>query len=321
MKTDRALGLAAWIATLLVVILPAASWAMSAGIVGYSGKQGAMMTCNVCHSGGAAPTVSFSGPMQMDAGAIATFTFTVVSNSSSQKGAGLDLAASGGTLGIVAGQGEQAAVGEITHTAPKSNTKGSASWQFTWRAPATPGSYNLFGSGNSVDLKGDQTGDKSSSTTYSIDVAAPQVSPTSTPLAASPTPTNAPATATPSATHTAASTATPTETIAPPTPQSTATSTVTATAALPTATAETAATRTPCAADCNGDGAFDTQDVAIILAVMNGCPPCPGGSGIEASCAEVAGSCPAADLDADGCIGAAELTRALERATTGNACP
>jgi hypothetical protein len=69
---------------------------------------------------------------------------------------------------------------EITHTMPRRSTDGVTVFEFTWRAPDTPGTYTLFGAGNSVNNNGDQFGDDSARTTIDITVSSP---PTSTPVA------------------------------------------------------------------------------------------------------------------------------------------
>lgn len=137
-----------------------------------------------------APTVSFQGPNQVPAGTTAAFQFVVQSQATAaQTYAGFDVAASSGKL--TAGQNQYAILGEVTHVSPKANdAQGVATWQFTWQAPATPGSYTLFGAGNSVNHDGSFFGDRCSATTLMVMVAAPAATPTSTSIAIdTPTPT------------------------------------------------------------------------------------------------------------------------------------
>ena len=54
-------------------------FANSAGIPGYSGKNGPLVICNVCHGGGATPIVSLTGPATLNPNGTGTFTFTVQS--------------------------------------------------------------------------------------------------------------------------------------------------------------------------------------------------------------------------------------------------
>jgi hypothetical protein len=163
--------------------------AFSIGITGFSGKQG--ITCVSCHSGGAVPTVRFEGPDQLAAGAVATFRFVVQSQAAAQVAAGLNVATSAGKFGTIDGQGERLLGNEITHVSPKGNgADGSASWDFTWQAPAQAGPATLFGAGNSVNLNFTSFGDRSAATTFQVVVtgAAPPTE-TSTEL---PTPTATP---------------------------------------------------------------------------------------------------------------------------------
>lgn len=169
--------------------------AYSTGITGVSGKQGT--TCTACHSGGTAPAVHFEGPDQLAAGAAATFRFVVQSQApSTQIAGGLDVAASAGKLAAVSGQGERLLSGEITHTGPKDNdANGVASFDFTWQAPAQPGTATLFGAGNSVNLSGTSFGDAPAMTTFQVlvtDVATPTPTPTDTPPEPTPTATPSP---------------------------------------------------------------------------------------------------------------------------------
>jgi hypothetical protein len=169
-------------------------WAFSTGNIGVSGKQG--NDCNACHAGGTAPTVSFEGPTQLEPGAQGTFTFRVQSNAPGQTAAGLDLASSDGELDVVAGQGTRRAQFqgsfEVTHTTPKANTDGVATWQFTWRAPASEGTSTLFGAGNSVNLNAQSFGDRSSTITLAVMVSAAVPTPTFTPTTVGETPTPTP---------------------------------------------------------------------------------------------------------------------------------
>jgi hypothetical protein len=178
------------LALAVTAVYPTLGGAFQTGETLHSGKQG--VTCSVCHSGGVAPTVSFSGPSELAVGASGTYTFEVDSMAAKQRAAGFNVAASDGTLGAVAGQGEQLIGAELTHTMPKANVDMVADWSFTWTAPAAPGTYTLFGAGNSVNLNGLPTGDRSSATTFMVMVAgadSPTPTPTATPFPPAETPT------------------------------------------------------------------------------------------------------------------------------------
>lgn len=182
-----------WTAAALILALGAApASARMTGIVGYSGKDGGLYCGNAgfgCHAVGTGtqpPAVRFDGPTQVDPGSETPYTFVVTSPLPQvQIQAGFNVAASAGELFTVTGQREKLARGELTHTGPKDNDQnGEAAWQFTWRAPSTPGVYVLFGAGNSVDASGTVEGDDSAITTLMITVGD---------VAATPTPTSTPA--------------------------------------------------------------------------------------------------------------------------------
>ncbi len=181
--------------TVLAVLLAGAgalrgspAWAFSGGIRGVSGKQG--VTCTVCHRGGVAPEVRFIGPTALGLGETATYRFEVESRVPTQPRAGFDIAASGGGLDILPDQGARgAANGELTHRGATPNVNMVAGWDFTWTAPDEPGTYTLFGAGNSVNFNGQASGDRSSATTIDVtvgDAATPTPTPTATPIAPTP---------------------------------------------------------------------------------------------------------------------------------------
>ncbi len=156
----------------LTSVVPAAAY--NFGISGYSGKQGD--TCEShCHNGGVKPLVEFDGPQQVAPGALATFRFTVRSQSSDQGFAGLNVAASDGVLGLATTDDERLDTGEVTHTQPKLNTAGVASWQFTWRAPTGAGPQVLYGAGLSANGNGTRDGDAAQTAQYTVTVVGESV--------------------------------------------------------------------------------------------------------------------------------------------------
>jgi hypothetical protein len=225
-RARTGLTLSVALAAIALPALPRSVAANSGGITDMSGKQGS--TCNLHHSGGQAPRVRFEGPADVVAGALATFRFVVESQAATtQRFAGFNVAASTGQLDVVAGEGARRAGTEITHSQPKANdAQGVASWQFTWRAPNSPGTQQtLFGAGNSVNRNFAFTGDRATAATMVVQVVSGV---TATPTE---TPTSSP---TPTATEPLPDTATPTETeteMPRDTPTPTATFTPTATSA------------------------------------------------------------------------------------------
>src|SRR5260370_14249743 len=96
------------------------------GISGYSGMT-AGATCNSCHFGGIQPTVVLSGPTSVTTGSTNTYTLTITGGS--QIAGGLDVAASGGALGVLDPISKKLMNGELTHTQPK---RAAATWGAVW---------------------------------------------------------------------------------------------------------------------------------------------------------------------------------------------
>jgi len=152
----------------LAVIGPTA--AMENGMIGYSGKD--LFTCTQCHSDGVRPTVRFDGPAEVQAGEAVPYSFIVQSRSQNQLYAGLDVAASDGTLEVAPTEDDgQIESGELTHLTPKKVDENLvATWSFIWQAPATPGTATLYGAGLSANGNGTTSGDQPASTRLVITV-------------------------------------------------------------------------------------------------------------------------------------------------------
>lgn len=236
----RAVSAPAAVALAALALLDAApAYANSGGIVGRSGKTN--QTCNACHSGGMQPKVAFAAPSEVAVGTTAILTFSVQAPNPGQRAAGFNVALEngGGALGVIAGQDERLSGGELTHTEPKDNDDARiASWEFLWTAPAAPGRYRLFGAGNSVNRNGQNSGDRSRTTTVDIDVVADVATPTPSPTAlpASPTPTS----------------------VTTPSP--------------PPTTTPTRLT-TDCPGDCDGDGSVAINELITAVSIALGAQP------------------------------------------------
>jgi len=221
--------------------------ARTGGISGASGKQGS--TCNECHTGGTRPDVGLEIPAVIHVGEIVPMRFTVHAGSPAGKAAGLDVAVEAGTLMAIAGQGTHLSNGELTHNEPQDNDDTrTAGWDFRWKAPAAAGRYRFWAAGNSVNLNGQPSGDRSDAIVVRVDVvAAEESTPTATPTATSPPPTaTQTATATPSATTPPTATQTSSPTFSPTTvPTASTTSTPTLTASPSATEIPPSATATP----------------------------------------------------------------------------
>ena len=236
---------------LVASLLPGAAAAYSSGIVGYSGKQGAI--CTNCHSGGDTPDVTLAGPVALAPGATGTYVFTVHATVSRQLGAGVNISASAGTLATV-GTNEQRILDELTHRRSQTvdSTSRDATWSFKWTAPAAPGTYTLYAAGNSVNNNGTPSGDNARATTLVVTVGnapAPTTTPTTTPPPAN----------------------TPTPTATPPAGAAGDANCdgVTSAADLPAVLVAFDGSPGPCAGgDVNGDGVVDADDVADVVALL-----------------------------------------------------
>src|SRR5207253_1763103 len=126
-----------------------------------------------CHSTGAKPTVTLTGPTSVTSGSTNTYTLTVGGSGN----AGLDVASTIGTF--IAGTGTRVLNGEITHSAPSA----SHSWTFTWTAPTVSTNTGATLYGAAIDSYSGGTG----TTTLTATVMAPAPPPPTKPnLTASP---------------------------------------------------------------------------------------------------------------------------------------
>jgi MYXO-CTERM domain-containing protein len=159
------------IAVVLALLAASRVRADSTGISGYAGDRN--QTCGNCHSGGTAPMrVTITGPTTIEAGQMATYQIDVVSGATVQRFAGIDVAASAGTLAVHAGSTSTKLLnGEITHTQPV-GAAATVSFSFDFTAPAQPQCLTLFGDGLSADHDGTANGDKSATTRLMVSVIA-----------------------------------------------------------------------------------------------------------------------------------------------------
>ena len=291
-------------AILLGVLLAGApAHANSGGRVGRSGRQN--QTCNECHSGGVRPDVALQVPDRVATGETILLRFTVHAGSPAGRAAGFNVAVEGGTLVAIPGQGARVASGEITHSEPKDNDETrTAGWDFQWIAPATPGTYRLWGAGNSVNGNGQSSGDKADALVLRVDVVpAASETPTATASPVPPTSTASP-TATPTAVDTVSPPPTDTAPAATDTPTIPAAETPSPVAATATETAPATPTITPrpapCAGDCDGDGAVAINELVTGVGIALGGQPLA--------------ACASADQDGNGQVAINELIAAVNHA-------
>lgn len=172
MKTKATVTLlvVAGLSALLLFHLQSAD-AQSNGIAGFSGKN--VATCNGCHFGGQAPTVTLSGPTTVIAGQTVVYELLVQGGQGSDPNAaaGLNVATDSGTLANLTAD-TQVLADEIAHTQPKGvDASGEVRFEFTWTAPITPSTTaTLWGAGNSVNNNGQNSGDAAGTDTLEISV-------------------------------------------------------------------------------------------------------------------------------------------------------
>ena len=173
MKLVRALAL-------IAVLVPSMASAFSTG-VGTGSFPDAPQGCNFafgCHTGGLAPTVTLSGPTTVTPGSVNTYLLEIVALGS-QLDAGFNASASAGSLAVGGADSAltQLLLGEMTHTARKTNVGGVTRFSFDWTAPGTAGSETIDAWGNAVDGNFASLGDQASMASLSVTVANPPAPP------------------------------------------------------------------------------------------------------------------------------------------------
>jgi len=154
------------------LLLPVKVMAVPSGISGYSGASGP--TCTACHPGGAAiPTLTLSADSNsttVSPGSTTSYTLTMTGGPAVT--AGLDVAASAGTIIDTNASGTHILNGELTMNSPLPVSGGTISWTFDWQAAIISGTYTIYAaalSGNGSGTGGDGT----ETTSLQITVSAP----------------------------------------------------------------------------------------------------------------------------------------------------
>ncbi len=150
---------AAGVLTMCLLSTSALANSRGTGATGNSGKT-ASQTCNTCHTGGAEPTVTITGPDTLAAGATGQYTLTIQGGAAVRGGMNVALS-TGTTASLEPGTGLQKLGAEIIHTGPKAFANNTVSFDFSVIAPSSAGTFTLFGSGNSTNGNGNQEGDRS----------------------------------------------------------------------------------------------------------------------------------------------------------------
>ena len=120
-------------------------YATGNGVSGRTLKPGSTNGCT-CHSNGQSTLVtpSVTGPTTLQAGTTGTYSFTITRSSGSVTKAGIDIAVSGGTLGLGTSTGIKLSSSEIVHSSAFTS---STTKSFTLTAPGTPGTVTIYVTG------------------------------------------------------------------------------------------------------------------------------------------------------------------------------
>lgn len=150
-------------------LLSTSALANSTGVTNQSGKPGTT-TCTSCHMDGMAPTVEFSGPQSLAAGARGQYTFIIRGGAAVVGGANIAVSNTAAVLEPATGSGLKKPSTELTHSAPKAFTSGELRFDFTMTAPSTAGTVTLYGAGNSANGAAGSTGDRGANTQLAVTV-------------------------------------------------------------------------------------------------------------------------------------------------------
>ena len=133
----------------VVLFGAATAFANPGGVAGYTGKptttapQG--QSCNACHTGGAAPQVSITGPASLKAGESAEYAVVVATGAARASGA--VAATSGVMLAPIQGGGLRDSFGELVQDGSRSPSGGQAQFRFRLTAPLSGTSVRLWAVG------------------------------------------------------------------------------------------------------------------------------------------------------------------------------
>ena len=103
----------------LLIAMGAVALASSGGKTGYSGNpaHNGGQICSKCHTGGATPMVTMSGPTTVEAGR--TYRFSLLIEEGQRIAGGLDVSVTDGTLAAI-DAGTSISSGELVQTTPRS---------------------------------------------------------------------------------------------------------------------------------------------------------------------------------------------------------
>jgi hypothetical protein len=160
------------IIAVLMVILSTTSLASSSGITRRTTLNTAGCGPGGCHGGSPSARTRVTVPQAVDGklsvqlGGTISLTLRVEHNSLSFAGANISVnterngTTAAGTLAAVDNGGLRLSQGQLTHSTPRSGSGGVVTFEFTWTAPRTEGTYYLHAIGNAVNRNGGTSGDE-----------------------------------------------------------------------------------------------------------------------------------------------------------------
>ena len=155
----------------VLLALPVSVFATPAGISGFSGKGGSSV-CSSCHTGGAVPTVTLTGPAALTAGMTGNYTLTIKGGAAVNSGIDVSLGGvNSGSATFTASPGTRILNGELVHSTPKAFAAAMAVYTFAVKAPLTAGLFTLSAAGLSSNNNGGPGGDEVATTSLNVTVS------------------------------------------------------------------------------------------------------------------------------------------------------
>ena len=167
-----------WALRASFLALPVAYVLLSSHSSGISGQSTAGCNCHGPNTPSTLLTLAGIPAAGWVPGQAYNLTATVTNNARS--GAGFNLSVSDGSISNAGAGATLVNATEIRHNARKAMASGSASWTFTWTAPAGGTSVDFNFAGNAVNSDGSSNGDSPNQTTLTYNVAATTSRPTAT---------------------------------------------------------------------------------------------------------------------------------------------
>lgn len=172
MKTMPNLSTLSILSILLLVVVSTTAFGSSSGVTRRTTLNTAGCGPGGCHGGTPSSRTRVTVPQAVDGklavqpGGTLALSLRVEHTSLSYAGANISVnterngTTAAGTLAAVSNGGLRLTQGQLTHASPRSGSNGVVSFEFTWTAPSTEGTYFLHAIGNAVNRNGGTGGDE-----------------------------------------------------------------------------------------------------------------------------------------------------------------